>query len=110
MDERRTDPREDRLVLRVEISAEEGSALGADALAAGLQRLVVPAPAPAPAIAPAPAPDGSAERAELVRRAAELAERESELLLYVGEVQGELSRREVGWWPTGAAPGTVRHH
>ena len=220
MDERPNDPPSERLVLRVEISAEEGSALGADALAAGLQRLVAPAPAPAPPLSAAPAPDNSAERAELERRAAGLAEREaeldsrladaerthaarlaeveqlasereaeredrdgltasekirlahrakragelekdlgervrdldereaqldtreaefeadvelreqrmerwraelteleqrldrkeSELLLYVGELQGELSRREVGWWPTGAAPGTVRHH
>jgi len=220
MDERWTDPRGERLVLRVEISAEEGSALGADALAAGLQQLVAPVPPPAPAIAPEPAPDHSAERADLERRTAALAEREaeldarlaeaerehaarlaeveqvaaereaeledrdgltasekirlaararrateleeelslrmnelderesqldtreaefeadvelreqrmeawraeltelehrldrkeSELLLYVGELQGELSRREVGWWPTGAAPGTVRHH
>ena len=220
MDERRTDPRGERLVLRVEISAEEGSAVGADALAAGLQQLVTPVPAAVPAITPEPAQDHTAERAELERRTAALAEREaeldaraaeaereyaarlaaveqvtaereaeledrdgltasekirlaarakraaeleeelsvrmnelderesqldtreaefeadvelreqrmeawraeltelehrldrkeSELLLYVGELQGELSRREVGWWPTGAAPGTVRHH
>ena len=222
------DLRTDRLVLRVEISAEQGSTFGADALAAGLQRLVV-APPTAPAPEPAPTVDHSAERLELAeraaalsareseldarlaaaerehadrlaelerraaereateesrdsltasekirlaqrnRRAAELEEelgermldvdereerldtreaekipglvrivreadvelreqrmerwraelteleqrlerKESELLLYVGEVQGELSRREVGWWPTGPAPGTVRHH
>jgi hypothetical protein len=217
MDERHPAPRTDRLVLRVEISAEEGSPLGADALASGLQRLVAPPAAPVPA---PPEPDHSVERLELeqreaglrareteldarlaaaerkhaarvaelerraaeheadresrdgltasekirlaqrTRRAAELEEelgerlrdldereerldtreaefeadvelreqcmerlraelteleqrlerKESELLLYVGEVQGELSRREVGWWPTGAAPGTVRHH
>jgi hypothetical protein len=213
MDERHPAPRTDRLVLRVEISAEDGPALGADVLAAGLQRLVVP-------VAPPPEPVAASERLELeqreaglrareaelderlaaaerehaarvaelerraaeqeadresrdgltasekirlaqrARRAAELEEelgermrdvdereerldtreaefeadvelreqrmerwraelteleqrlerKESELLLYVGEVQGELSRREVGWWPTGAAPGTVRHH
>jgi hypothetical protein len=222
MDERPNDPRGERLVLRVEISAEEGSPVGTDALAAGLHRLVTPAqvPAPAPPPTPTPAPDWSAERLELERRADGLAEREaeletrraaaerehaarvaeleqlavereadredrdeltasekirlaararraseleddlterlrdlderegrldtreaefeadvelreqrmerwraelteleqrldrkeSELLLYVGEVQGELSRREVGWWPSGPAPGTVRHH
>jgi DNA repair exonuclease SbcCD ATPase subunit len=218
MDERRTDPRGERLVLRVEISAEEGSVLGPEALAAGLERLVVPTAPPAPR--PEPASDQSAEQAELERRSAALAAREgelearlteverehnarladverlaaegeseledrdgltasekirlaararraseleedlgerlrdlderearldtreaefeadvelreqrmerwraelteleqrldrkeSELLLYVGELQGELSRREVGWWPTGAAPGTIRHH
>jgi DNA repair exonuclease SbcCD ATPase subunit len=213
MDERHPAPRTDRLVLRVEISAEDGPALAADALAAGLQQLVVP-------VAPPPEPVAASERLELeqreaglrareaelderlaaaerehaarvaelerraaeqeadresrdgltasekirlaqrARRAAELEEelgermrdvdereerldtreaefeadvelreqrmerwraelteleqrlerKESELLLYVGEVQGELSRREVGWWPTGPAPGTVRHH
>ena len=222
MDERPNDPRGERLVLRVEISTEDGSAVGVDALAAGLQQLVAPARVPASAVAPAPAPapDWSAERLELERRADGLAEREaeletrlaaterehaarlvelerlaverdadredrdeltasekirlaararraseleddlterlrdlderegrldtreaefeadvelreqrmerwraelteleqrldrkeSELLLYVGELQGELSRREVGWWPSGPAPGTVRHH
>src|SRR5207253_8984111 len=79
MDGQRTDPRGDRLVLRVEISAEDGSVLGASALAAGLQQLVAPVPAPAPAIAPEPAPDHSAERAALERRTAALAEREAKL-------------------------------
>ncbi|HEX6699151.1 MAG TPA: hypothetical protein VF101_00315 [Gaiellaceae bacterium] len=216
MDERPNEPRGERLVLRVEISAEEGSALGAEALVAGLQQLAAPAPPPPVALVP----DWSAERAEVERQAADLRERETELearlaaterenaarlaeveqraaereaeleerdgltasekirlaqrmrrteeleretverlrdldereerldgreaefeadvelreqrmerwraelteleqrldrkenelLLYVGELQGELSRREVGWWPTGAAPGTVRHH
>jgi hypothetical protein len=220
MDERPNHPRGERLVLRLEISAEDGSVVGTDALAAGLQRLVAPAHVPTPAAAPTPTPDWSAERRELERRANGLAEREaeletrlaaaerehetraaelerlaleretdredrdeltasekirlaararraseleedlterlrdlderegrldtreaefeadvelreqrmerwraelteleqrlerkeSELVLYVGELQGELSRREVGWWPTGAAPGTVRHH
>jgi DNA repair exonuclease SbcCD ATPase subunit len=213
MDERHPAPRTDRLVLRVEISAEDGPALGADALAAGLQRLVVPAdPLPEPVAdsdrleleqreaglrareaelderLAAAEREHAARVAELERRAAEqeadresrdgltasekirlaqrarraaeleeelgermrdvdereerldtreaefeadvelreqrmerwraelteleqrLERKESELLLYVGEVQGELSRREVGWWPTGAAPGTVRHH
>ena len=49
-------------------------------------------------------------REELTELEQRLDRKESELLLYVGELQGELSRREVGWWPTGAAPGTVRHH
>ena len=70
------DLRTDRLVFRVEISAEQGSSFGADALAAGLQRLVV-----APPTAPAPEPtiDHSAERLELAERAAALSAREAEL-------------------------------
>jgi hypothetical protein len=217
VDERPTHPQGERLVLRVEISAEDGSPLGPGAIADGLRQLVVPAPPPPPVTAPAaPSVDDTLERLELDRRSAaldareteldgriaaverehreriaelertasereeredltasekirlaqrarrtteleqELGERmrdlddretrldereaefeadvelreqrmerwraeltdleerldrkERELLLYVGQVQGELSRRESGWWPTGPAPGTVRHH
>ena len=35
-------------------------------------------------------------------------EKETELTLYVGELQGELAKREPGWWPVSDRP--LRHH
>jgi uncharacterized protein (DUF3084 family) len=47
-------------------------------------------------------------RAELTELEQRLDRKEAELSLYVGELQGELSKREPGWWPAADRP--VRHH
>jgi hypothetical protein len=47
-------------------------------------------------------------RAELVELEQRLDRKETELTLYVGELQGELSKREPGWWPVADRP--LRHH
>jgi predicted nucleic acid-binding Zn-ribbon protein len=189
-----TDPPSGKpLVLRVEISAENGGSLSVPALEAGLRAL---APAVAPVSAPAPDEELERRKAELERREARLEEterrlnereleleagsghtasekirlasrekrmanieeeleerlndvseredalqtrevefeadvelreqrierwrtelmeleqrldrKETELTLYVGELQGELAKREPGWWPAPDRP--LRHH
>ena len=47
-------------------------------------------------------------RAELTELEQRLDRKETELTLYVGELQGELSKREPGWWPLAERP--LRHH
>src|SRR5205807_473916 len=104
-----TDPPSGKpLVLRVEISAEGGGTLSVPALEAGLRAF---ADRPKP-VEPPHTPDRSVV-AELTQRESELERRqarldETELTLYVGELQGELSKREPGWFPAADRP--LRHH
>jgi exonuclease VII large subunit len=47
-------------------------------------------------------------RTELMELEQRLDRKETELTLYVGELQGELAKREPGWWPAPDRP--LRHH